>query len=161
MDKDVYDKYVHSDAQVITAPKEKDETDGVLAVDYALKHGYTNIEILGSTGGRLDHQLGNIMLLKRILDAGCTGKLLFTNGSGVLCNEPVEVDCKVGNTISVMLFCGDVQIAKSTGLFYPIDIDTKFTYDYPIGISNVATCNKVTLDIVSGYALVFVYDLEK
>ncbi len=41
----------------------KDETDTELAVHSALKAGCTHADVLGATGGRLDHELSNIQLL--------------------------------------------------------------------------------------------------
>ncbi len=49
---------------------EKDETDTELAINTALKLGCQRLLILGATGGRLDHELSNIHLLKLCLDLG-------------------------------------------------------------------------------------------
>lgn len=47
---------------------EKDETDTELAIHTAIKLGCRCLFILGATGGRLDHELSNIHLLKLCLD---------------------------------------------------------------------------------------------
>ena len=47
---------------------EKNETDTELAVNTAIKLGCTHLAILGATGGRLDHELSNLYLLKYCLD---------------------------------------------------------------------------------------------
>lgn len=47
---------------------EKDETDTQLAIHAAMKMGCGRLLILGATGGRLDHELSNIHLLKLCLD---------------------------------------------------------------------------------------------
>jgi len=47
---------------------EKDETDTELAINTAIKLGCTHLAILGATGGRLDHELSNLHLLKYCLD---------------------------------------------------------------------------------------------
>lgn len=54
---------------------EKDETDTQLAVSTALKLGCTRLAILGATGGRLDHELSNLHLLRMCLDAGADAAL--------------------------------------------------------------------------------------
>lgn len=54
---------------------EKDETDTELAISTAMKLGCTRLVILGATGGRLDHELSNIHLLKMCLDAGVDAAL--------------------------------------------------------------------------------------
>lgn len=49
---------------------EKDETDTELTINTAIKLGCARLMILGATGGRLDHELSNIHLLKLCLDLG-------------------------------------------------------------------------------------------
>src|SRR5260221_9822527 len=45
-------------------PTEKDQTDGELALDAAVKRGADEILVVGAFGGpRLDHMAGNLMLL--------------------------------------------------------------------------------------------------
>lgn len=52
-----------SDAILFQYPAEKDDTDLVLALQWALKQQPDSISIFGSTGGRMDHTIGNIGLL--------------------------------------------------------------------------------------------------
>ena len=49
---------------------EKDETDTDLAVRSALRAGFHTAHVLGATGGRLDHELSNIHLMRAAKDAG-------------------------------------------------------------------------------------------
>lgn len=51
-------------------PVQKDETDTELAVMEALSSGSDEITILGATGTRIDHVIGNIHLLKLALEKG-------------------------------------------------------------------------------------------
>ena len=48
---------------------EKDETDTDLAVRSALRAGFHTAHVLGATGGRLDHELSNIHLMRAAKDA--------------------------------------------------------------------------------------------
>lgn len=41
--------------EVMTFPKEKDDSDLMLAIREALKRGYKNITVIGALGGRFDH----------------------------------------------------------------------------------------------------------
>ncbi|XXL52305.1 thiamine diphosphokinase [Mammaliicoccus lentus] len=50
---------------VYPVKKEKDDTDLALAVNLAVDMGYTEIEIYGATGGRLDHYMGAIQILTK------------------------------------------------------------------------------------------------
>lgn len=49
-------------------PAEKDETDLELALTYAIEQNPESVIIYGATGGRLDHELINIQLLKKGLN---------------------------------------------------------------------------------------------
>lgn len=52
----------------VVFPKEKDETDGQLALLYAKSAGYDAVTIYGATGGDIGQILGNIGLLKYAKD---------------------------------------------------------------------------------------------
>ena len=52
-----------TEAEVIKLHPEKDDTDTQSAVNLAIQKGARNILILGATGGRLDHFLGNLGIL--------------------------------------------------------------------------------------------------
>lgn len=56
----------------VVFPKEKDETDGQLALDYAKSAGYDAVTIYGATGGDIGQILGNIGLLKYAKDIKST-----------------------------------------------------------------------------------------
>lgn len=51
--------------QIKLYPPEKDETDLEIAFNWAMEQKPSQIHILGATGGRLDHFLGNIQLLQK------------------------------------------------------------------------------------------------
>lgn len=55
---------------------EKDETDTELAILKALEAGCTHLTLLGATGGRLDHFLGNLHLLCPCLKKGVHAEIV-------------------------------------------------------------------------------------
>lgn len=156
---DIKKVYENTGTQIIKAPEEKDETDGVLAIDYAILRGAKYVTILGATGGRLDHQYGNIMLLKRVQNENCTGRMILDKGYAVMSNKYIEITCNTGDTISIVPFDGELVIDSAEGLKYKIDNGTYFSYGYPIGLSNIAVSDTVKIDITGGSALIFCYSL--
>lgn len=70
---------------------EKDETDTEIALTKALENTEGSITILGATGTRLDHVLGNIQLLKRrrMPDGNVFSQIPIT-GSGLSGNTAVS-----------------------------------------------------------------------
>ena len=54
-----------SDVEMIRLNPIKDETDLAVAINYAIANDYTNINVYGALGKRVDHTLININLLKK------------------------------------------------------------------------------------------------
>ena len=54
---------------------EKDETDTELAFRHIRSTGYTEVDVLGALGGRIDHELSNIHLLVHERKSGLSVKL--------------------------------------------------------------------------------------
>ncbi|HCL02274.1 MAG TPA: thiamine diphosphokinase, partial [Lachnoclostridium phytofermentans] len=71
-------KEYHEDSKVkiVTLCPEKDATDTEVAVDLAIEEGCKSIFILGATGGRFDHTLGNLHMLYKLLCQGIRAYLL-------------------------------------------------------------------------------------
>ena len=57
-------------------PTHKDETDTELALLRAIEAGADAVTMIGATGTRLDHVMGNIQILKKALDRGITTYLV-------------------------------------------------------------------------------------
>ncbi len=59
----VRDSLARAGTKILTFPAEKDETDLELALQYAVREGFTAIRILAGLGGRTDQTLANLFLL--------------------------------------------------------------------------------------------------
>ena len=146
-----------SGTKVITHPTHKDETDGQLALDYAVEHGAKRIIVMGAEGGRLDHLMANLMLLRRMASKGVECCMILDGGTVRCTSQRVEIHGEVGDTVSILPFGDDVKVAKTTGLAYAIDKPLAMPMDMPVGISNVLTEKTAQIDMASGWALVFHY----
>jgi thiamine pyrophosphokinase len=56
---------LHETIPLETHPTSKDLPDSALAIEAALRRGYTDITIYGALGGRVDHQHANLVLCTR------------------------------------------------------------------------------------------------
>lgn len=67
-----YDSLVNKEClkkiEHIQLPRQKDDTDTAIAIEYLLSNGYNDIVLYGVTGGRLDHFLAVLCLLKKYRD---------------------------------------------------------------------------------------------
>lgn len=64
----IKDIEVLKELKIERLPTRKDVTDTHAALEYALEHGYDEIDIYGVTGGRLDHFLSVMCLLEKYSD---------------------------------------------------------------------------------------------
>lgn len=71
-----FDSAPAPDLPFIRLPREKDETDTEAACALAFARGYRRITICGGLGGRLDHTMGNLGILRKGLEEGASLSLL-------------------------------------------------------------------------------------
>ena len=65
-DFDSYEQPDEPGIETIVLPVKKDDTDTVYALSEALKRGYEEFLLVGMTGRRLDHTLGNVYMLVKL-----------------------------------------------------------------------------------------------
>ena len=113
---------------IIIKEEEQEHNDQTKAVRWALTEmeGVGYIYILGATGGRLDHTIGNASLLMeytRMFDLaakGVTIEMISDTCTAFAVNDTVEFDCGIGRKVSIFSPDNSLRI-KSKGLEYPTD----------------------------------------
>ncbi len=118
-------------------PTRKDETDTELALREAIRLGATKITILGGTGTRLDHVLGNIQLLKLALDQGVLCHIVDAHNrirmlNGTFSMEKVE---QFGKYVSFLPFSSTVEGITLKGFAYDME-DWTMKTGIARGVSN-------------------------
>lgn len=128
---------------------EKDETDGELAVEAALAAGAEEVLIFGILGRRLDHFLGVLSLLKRLLDAGVKGTMASETQDIWLIRGEAVLTLPVGSLVSLLPFGDQTEGVTLEGFQYPL---TDYTYAHgkPIGLSNVIKRTPATVTVGRG-----------
>lgn len=110
-------------ADIIIRENEQEHNDQTKAVRWALEHldGIEQIHILGGTGGRADHTIGNISLLMeytRMFDLGDISIEMVTDEGTIFpINDTIEFECGPGRSISIFTPDNSLRI-KSEGLMY-------------------------------------------
>lgn len=133
---------------------EKNFTDGERAVHYAKEIGATEIVIYGAYGGRTEHVLGNIALLKIAKNIGLNAVIKDENGLTELIDGVWEKRLKTGSLLSLIPFGGNCTFVNSKGLYYPLATLTLTNADTR-GISNVVNDSTVVIEVLHGQSLVF------
>jgi thiamine pyrophosphokinase len=139
---------------VVVHPKDKDQTDMLLAIDEGLLRGYTKLVLLGGLGGRLDHSFANIQSLSYIAQKNARGYLLG-NGTAVtvIKNSSLAFDSEKKGIVSVFC-CGETAKGVTlSGLKYPLR-DAVVTDFFPIGVSNEFTGVPSEIAVSEGRLLV-------
>ena len=133
-------------ADIIVKEDEQEHNDQTKAVRWALSNlvGIESICILGATGGRADHTIGNISLLMeytRMSDLGDMNLEMVTDKETIFpITDSTEFDCGTGRQVSIFSPDNSLRI-KSEGLAYPTE-DVVFDNWWK------ATLNKATQDTV-------------
>ena len=146
----------YKDIPRIIHPTEKDDTDLMLAVKYALDNGCRDIIIIGGIGGRLDHTLANLMILEYIHKRNAAGTI--TDGKTkvrYLSGDSLEVR-RGYKYISLIPLREHVNGITLTGFDYPLD-NACLSMSEPYTVSNrLADGQECGIISVSGGAVLVV-----
>ncbi len=124
-----------TEIETIRLPCEKDDTDTVFAVREAVRRGFSDFLLLGVTGGRLDHTLGNVYILYWLAERGLGGIIVDdTSELLVVGSEPVEIEDRYA-FFSLLNLTGRAEGVTVTGAKYPLS-DAVIDSNYQYGISN-------------------------
>lgn len=146
--------YVPDDVVVRKLKVEKDDTDTMTAVRFALDSGAEEITLLGGIGGRLDHTIANLQTLSFIANRGAAGRLMDESNEilGLLPCE-YEFPKRMGYSLSTFSMTDEVTGLCESGVKYPLD-NAVLTNRFPLGVSNEITDEKAVISFKSGILFV-------
>ncbi len=133
----------------IVHPKIKDKTDMHLCIDYALDNGYTEIIMLCAFGGRIDHSLASVFLLRYIIEKGAEGMLLTKRSKVFAINGKTEISRGEYSKISLIPLTDTVEGVTTTGLQYALEGATLYQTQN-LGISNAFCGSSAEVQISRG-----------
>jgi thiamine pyrophosphokinase len=126
-------------------PQDKDKTDLEIALELAYHAEAEEITIFGALGGRVDHTLGNLILLSRY--PGVT--FLETDDERIfVINHQAEIATYPGQLISLIPLNGPVKGINTEGVKWQLEnaiLDNQF-----ISISNEALDYRVMISVKEG-----------
>lgn len=125
----------HLPVETLVLPREKDDTDTVFAAKEALARGFRQFLLLGVTGGRLDHTLGNLSLLL-MLHAGGVPAVALDDYSEmqIVADKSVLVEDRYP-FFSLLNISGLARGVTIRNAKYPL-LNAEITCEYQYGISN-------------------------
>ena len=126
---------------------DQETNDQTKAVQYLMSQGKRRIAILGATGKREDHTIGNISLLMEYARMGAEVRMYTDYGVFIPCKDTCTFPCQPGKQISIFNFTA--RALRSEGLRYPI-------YDFTSwwqGTLNECTAPTFTIEAEGEYLL--------
>ena len=139
--------------RVMRLPCEKDDTDMLAAIKFAMKKGISDFVIYGGLGGRLSHTIANIQCLMYLKERGLNGVLVGKNTRAFLLkNETVIFDEGYSGYISVFSYSEKAEGVTLKGLKYELE-DAELTAKYPLGVSNELIGKEAQVSVREGVLL--------
>ena len=158
--------------KVITFPKEKDDTDTMLAVKHALRMGIEQITICCALGGRMDHTIANISTMLYVVTHGGVCEIvsecdhMILTSADYINNKSADLflDCRIDNkkiilprknhcSLSLFALSGNCEGVNIRGTKYEVSNITLHN-DTSLGASNEWKDNEATIEIGRGILLI-------
>ncbi len=147
--------YKKAGVEILKVPAKKDFTDGELGVNIAIERGFKSIVLLGATGKRLDHTLGNIHLLAFAAEKGAFAKIVDEHNVVMLCSSRLCLELPKGTTVSLIPFTGDACGVCIRGAYYPLN-KALLKVGATLGISNVTVEDNIEISVEKGILAVII-----
>lgn len=145
--------------KIVRVPAEKDDTDTMLCIKYALDAGADEIVIIGGIGGRLDHTVANLQSLAYAESHGVSAVLMDSRNEARILSGHVRIPKKSDSYLSVFAYGGVCHGVSETGVRYPL-YDAELTPDFPLGVSNEITDEYADIEVKEGRLLLIVSKKE-
>jgi len=107
--------------EVVLLPTAKDETDTEAALRLAVDRGADDVAVYGALGGpRLDHLLGNLLLLAAPWLTGVAVRMVDDRHEAFLAGGDVVFGGEKGEIVSLLPLSREVQDVRTSGLLYEL-----------------------------------------
>ena len=153
--KEILQKYEKLSTPIQTFPREKDKTDTQIAIELALMHNPSSIDIIGATGSRMEHILANLHLLLLPLQLNVDASIIDAHNKIYLKTKRFHIkkDTQFGQFLSLLPFHEKVTGLTMKGFKYPLDRVT-LDFDSTLCISNEIVEEEAMVDLVEGILIV-------
>lgn len=131
----------------------KDDTDTQYAINRIIELGADEIDIIGGTGGRMDHTMSNIYMLKLAYEQGVKAVMYdrVNKISVIKGRNAIKKDKAYGRYISFVQLEAPVRDVTMTGFVYNVEhFDFDTGKEYRLAVSNEFAGETATIDIAEG-----------
>lgn len=154
-DFDSLQKPENSSIEIIEHDTHKNASDGELAVYYAKEVlGADEIILNGVTGGRIDHVLCNLSIMRLAHSLGMKVKAEEDGLDIHFAQGEFDLQTQKGETISLLPYGESALVTDSENLEYPLE-DLLLKSSDSRGLSNVSLGGKIHINVKIGSVFVF------
>ncbi|MCL2199009.1 MAG: thiamine diphosphokinase [Defluviitaleaceae bacterium] len=139
---------------VLRYPQKKDLTDTEIAIEYAREKGFNEFLFLAATGGRMDHCLTNILLLKSFLPGNKNAAIIDEYNKIMITDSRLQLCEPCGSLVSLVPLT-DCQGVSTKNLEYPLH-DADMYVGKGLGVSNVMIADNAEVTVKNGILFVIV-----
>ena len=136
---------------------DKDETDLELALSAALAAGMGSVTVVGTIGGRVDHAIGNMLVVAADRWADLRIDLRIDGARAWVVRDWVEVRGTVENLVSLLAVGGQATGVTTTGLAWALT-DGVLEPGVGLGLSNRMAASAATVAVGSGVVIALMPD---
>jgi thiamine pyrophosphokinase len=143
--------------EVVLLRTAKDETDTEAALHLVVGRGATDVTIHGALGGpRLDHLVGNLLLLSSPWLAGVEVRMVDDRHEAFLAKRDVVLAGEPGDVVSLLCLSPRVEDVRTSGLLYPL-AGEPLLQSATRGVSNAMTGTEARVTHGDGILLLIHY----
>lgn len=159
-DFDSYTETIPSDIPRLELPKEKDDSDTMAAIRYAVNEKYDEIYLYCAFGGRFDHMWGNIQAASFAVSHGIPVTLYDRDNTVyMMSNSQITIRKEDSRSLSLLSITDKCQNVSASGVKYPLH-DATLENIFPIGISNEWISDTAKIKVGKGIIAVITSKLE-
>ncbi len=148
-DMDSVKSQLPENTNIIKLRCEKDDTDTEAAIDYLVNAGCDEVVLLCALGGRVDHELANIMLTVYAAKRGAKLIIKTEDTEIVLVEKSAEISGEKGDILTLIPVGGDAEGVTLSGLKYPLE-GAALEMGKTVGVSNEFLNEKAEVTIQKG-----------
>lgn len=142
------------DTKIIKLSRDKDDSDTMAGVKYAIGEGCNDFTFICAAGGRFDHFFCNIQTLSFIAEKFGKARLLSDNDEITVINKScVEIEKKEGWSLSVFSLCDEARGITEEGTRWQLN-GGLMRQNAPYGLSNEWTADKAKIAVEEGTLII-------
>lgn len=154
IDKSILQSFKDRNVSIIKFPVEKDDTDTSIAVEEVLKKKVNEVVLLGATGTRMDHVLGNVGLLVKFLKHNVKCYIRDNNNIILLTDKNITLKYRGYKYFSLLSYGETVKELTIQGGKYPLN-NYELKLGDPLAVSNEFLLDKnVNIKFKNGLLLI-------